>query len=323
MARIAGPSRADIEAWEGAFPWSPVDRVEQDLVLSRMLIEIYRDELLFESLAFRGGTALHKLHLPRPRRYSEDIDLVMGGPGEPEAVINRLREVLEPLIGRPRTLDGPLGIQLLYSPASLVAPSGKLGIKIDISVPVHHHFDEPCPLPLQVVSPWFSGQATLHCYSPEETLASKLQALIRRNQLRDLYDLDWALADRPDLDCNRLTTLAPMYAEQDMYVLHRPIAEQVMLEKFEKIALLAGDGSSALEDIVQMVPLELQQHMTFESFKQVFARVFIGIVSRLGGQPWSRTDALVRDFELVDAFAEAEEDLSGGEDQLPIEPMPT
>ena len=34
-----------------------------------------------EALAFRGGTALYKLHLTPPARYSEDIDLVQVAAG--------------------------------------------------------------------------------------------------------------------------------------------------------------------------------------------------------------------------------------------------
>jgi hypothetical protein len=50
--------------------------VEQDLVISRALVEIFSNPLLRDALAFRGGTALYKLHLKPAARYSEDIDLV-------------------------------------------------------------------------------------------------------------------------------------------------------------------------------------------------------------------------------------------------------
>lgn len=50
--------------------------MEQDLVISRALVEIFSVPHLASSLAFRGGTALHKLFLRPAARYSEDIDLV-------------------------------------------------------------------------------------------------------------------------------------------------------------------------------------------------------------------------------------------------------
>jgi predicted nucleotidyltransferase component of viral defense system len=69
-------SRAYITEWRSDFPWSTSAQVEQDLIVSRALIEIFKSNLLCEKLAFRGGTALHKLFTSRQSRYSEDIDLV-------------------------------------------------------------------------------------------------------------------------------------------------------------------------------------------------------------------------------------------------------
>lgn len=69
-------------------PWADDDDVEQDLVITLALFDIFRDDALQASLAFRGGTALHKLHLPPAARYSEDIDLVQREPGP---IISALR----------------------------------------------------------------------------------------------------------------------------------------------------------------------------------------------------------------------------------------
>jgi len=55
--------RAHITAWRRTAPWSSDAQVEQDLVISRALVEIYSEPALSSSLAFRGGTALHKLYL--------------------------------------------------------------------------------------------------------------------------------------------------------------------------------------------------------------------------------------------------------------------
>jgi len=56
-------------------PWATDVQVEQDLVLSRILVEMFQDASLAEHLAFRGGTALHKLFLSPAAPYSEDVDL--------------------------------------------------------------------------------------------------------------------------------------------------------------------------------------------------------------------------------------------------------
>jgi len=54
-------------------------QVEQDLVISRARVEIFRVQELASSLLFRGGTALYKLYFTPAARYSEDIDFVQAG----------------------------------------------------------------------------------------------------------------------------------------------------------------------------------------------------------------------------------------------------
>jgi len=85
--------RANINAWRKVAPWPDSAQVEQDLVISRALVEMYSRSEVAQGLVFRGGTALHKLYLHPAGRYSEDIDLVQrdafgrpvkGGGGVPD-----------------------------------------------------------------------------------------------------------------------------------------------------------------------------------------------------------------------------------------------
>ena len=56
-----------IREWSEHVPWTESEQIEQDLLICRALTEIYKDEYLASHLAFRGGTALHKLFLcPNP-----------------------------------------------------------------------------------------------------------------------------------------------------------------------------------------------------------------------------------------------------------------
>jgi predicted nucleotidyltransferase component of viral defense system len=64
--------QAYITAWRKKAPWQEDFQVEQDLVIERALMAIYSNDYLKERLAFRGGTALHKLYLSPAARYSED-----------------------------------------------------------------------------------------------------------------------------------------------------------------------------------------------------------------------------------------------------------
>ena len=64
--------RAVITAWRSTAPWATDAQIEQDLLSCRPPVEIYSDPLPARTLAFRGGTALHKLFLTPPSRCSED-----------------------------------------------------------------------------------------------------------------------------------------------------------------------------------------------------------------------------------------------------------
>ena len=62
--------KPNITKWQKYAPWKEFDQVEQDLIISRTIVEIFSDDFLRENLAFRGGTALHKLYLNPAPRYS-------------------------------------------------------------------------------------------------------------------------------------------------------------------------------------------------------------------------------------------------------------
>ena len=71
----------NIIAWSNVAPWAEQRQIEQDLIISRAVVELFSDEYLRKELRFRGGTALNKLHFPASLRYSQDIDLVRTTPG--------------------------------------------------------------------------------------------------------------------------------------------------------------------------------------------------------------------------------------------------
>ncbi len=89
-------------------------QVEQDLILSRAIVEIFSNPFLSEQLAFRGGTALHKLFFTPAARYSEDIDLVRTAKGSIKEIIDVLRDCLEPWLGQPKTRQTGQSFKLLF-----------------------------------------------------------------------------------------------------------------------------------------------------------------------------------------------------------------
>jgi hypothetical protein len=88
--------QAQINAWRSQSPWRSDSMVEQDLLICRTIVELFRRPVLAEHLAFRGGTALHKLYFCPARRYSEDIDLVQTKAGPIGPVFDAIQRTLWP-----------------------------------------------------------------------------------------------------------------------------------------------------------------------------------------------------------------------------------
>ena len=91
-----------ITEWRQRASWIEDSQVEQDLVISRVLVEIFAHGEVARTMAFRGGTAIHKLHLPPAARYSEDIDLVQVVAGPIGPVLDAMRGTLDPWLGEPK-----------------------------------------------------------------------------------------------------------------------------------------------------------------------------------------------------------------------------
>lgn len=78
-----------------------VAQVEQDLVLTRALVQLFSEPKLAGKIGLRGGTALHKLFISPACRYSEDIDLVQTLPGPIGAILDACRANLDSWLGKP------------------------------------------------------------------------------------------------------------------------------------------------------------------------------------------------------------------------------
>jgi predicted nucleotidyltransferase component of viral defense system len=92
-----------ITEWRAVAPWVQDFQVEQDLVISRALVQIFSHAYLRDALAFRGGTALYKLHLRPAARSSEDIDLVQTKAEAACPTMEALRAVLDTWLPKPHT----------------------------------------------------------------------------------------------------------------------------------------------------------------------------------------------------------------------------
>ncbi|MCK5400145.1 MAG: nucleotidyl transferase AbiEii/AbiGii toxin family protein [Flavobacteriaceae bacterium] len=183
--------RPYIAKWQEHAPWKQFYQVEQDLVISRALVEIFSDDFLRENLAFRGGTALHKLYLNPAPRYSEDIDLVQIKAGPIKPIMKRIKEVITFFEEPRKTQVKGHGAKALYRFTSEYEEI-RLRLKLEINCKEHFNVLDWVNFPFEVKSDWFTGSAKIRTYSINELLGTKLRALYQRSKGRDLFDLDYS-----------------------------------------------------------------------------------------------------------------------------------
>ena len=180
-----------ITAWGVLHPWPSREQVEQDLLLSKAIIEIYKNKMLSRELVFRGGTALHKLLLPNPRRYSEDLDFVRTTSGGIGDIMKELTE-----LGK----QSGFAVKTRIGQYPKIYWHGKTQTGRDLRIKIEINTFERSPaLPLveinhSIHTDWFTGEANVKLFQNEEFAATKLRALYQRSKGRDLFDL-WLLTN--------------------------------------------------------------------------------------------------------------------------------
>ncbi len=172
-------------------------------------MEIFSDDFLRENLAFRGGTALHKLYLNPAPRYSEDIDLVQIKEGPIKPIMARLNEVITFFEEPRKTQVRGHGAKALYRFKSEYEDI-RMRLKLEINCKEHFNVLDWFDFPFEVKSEWFSGKAELRTYNINELLGTKLRALYQRSKGRDLFDLDYSRQNM-DLDYDQIITCFKEY----------------------------------------------------------------------------------------------------------------
>lgn len=179
---------AHITHWAAGAPWPTELQIEQDLVLSRLIVEIARHPLLGSELAFRGGTCLHKLHLPTALRYSEDLDYVRSTKSGIKEILAALREVCGSagLVEKDYRLVKQMATIVFVADAEA---GGRMRVKVETNIAETEPYGKRIVMPYAVASPWFSGEADVLTFSIDELTATKFRALYQRRKGRDLFDL--------------------------------------------------------------------------------------------------------------------------------------
>lgn len=183
--------KPSIAKWQFHAPWKEFAQVEQDLIISRLLVEIFSDDFLRKHLAFRGGTALHKLYLHPASRYSEDIDLVQIVPGPIKPIMQQLGEVIRFFEEARNTEVRGHGAKALYRFTSEYEEI-RMRLKLEINCKEHFNVLDWVEVPFEMSNDWYSGKVMIRTYNINELLGTKLRALYQRSKGRDLFDLDYA-----------------------------------------------------------------------------------------------------------------------------------
>jgi predicted nucleotidyltransferase component of viral defense system len=265
--------QAHITAWRATAPWGDDAQVEQDLVLSRAVVEIFAEPELAELLALRGGTALNKLFIRPPSRYSEDIDLVQAKSGAIGDVLNGIRRRLDSWLGRPKRSSSEASVTLTYRFESEVPPVRPLRLKIEINTREHFAVQGYHPVRLLVANPWFTGTADVTTYVLDELMGTKLRALYQRRKGRDLFDL-WLGLSRGLLDPEQVVACFAAYMKHEGRTVSRAEFERNLSEKESNPAflgdirpLLATDVGYDAREAVTLVREDLISHLTGEPWR--------------------------------------------------------
>jgi predicted nucleotidyltransferase component of viral defense system len=185
-----------IQEWSIKAPWPTSYQIEQDLIISRALCDLFNAPALAGKIAFRGGTAIHKLLFKQPLRYSEDIDLIQTQAEQIGATASAIREALSWLGDCKREQAGH-SMHFVFRFAPEAQPDTTLKVKVEINTREHDSVLGIRQYPFAVENGWYQASANIASFAPEELFGTKLRALLQRRKNRDLFDLYMGLQQLP------------------------------------------------------------------------------------------------------------------------------
>ena len=226
-----------ITTWRVNAPWPQLSQIEQDLIICRALVELYTHPVVAKNLAFRGGTALFKLHL-LPARYSEDIDLVQMQAGPIGPIMDAVQEKINPWLGIPKRKQSEGRVTLIWRVES--EEGLPLRLKVEINSREHFTVLGYQQFEFRMASRWYTGSALISSYRIDELLGTKLRALYQRKKGRDLFDL-WQTAKTLAVNPETVVSCFLQYMEYEEHQIFRAEFEMNLFEKL--------DDSRFLDDI--------------------------------------------------------------------------
>jgi predicted nucleotidyltransferase component of viral defense system len=217
-----------IDNWRQYAPWPSSAMVEQDLIISRALVCMYQHPKIRSSLLFRGGTALNKLYIKPPARYSEDLDFVQVNAEPIGETIDAIRSVLDTWLGIPKRKMTERSVKLTYKYQTIDNIAAKL--KVEINTTEHFNVLEPVDYDFRVDSKWFSGDSVICTYHIDELMATKIRALYQRRKGRDLFDI-WHVITHDLFNLEKSLGILEKYNKYNKQNITRAMFEQSFFEK--------------------------------------------------------------------------------------------
>ncbi len=272
-----------IQEWRSQAPWLDMRQVEQDLIISRTLCDLFNSEYLYGKIAFRGGTAIHKLLFQQPLRYSEDIDLVQTKPEPIGNTIDTIRDVLKWLGNcRTRQIRHSTHLEFRFNPETHTDTTLKL--KVEINTREHKSLYGTKSYLFELNSSWYQAKSEILSFEPEELFGTKLKALLQRNKNRDLFDL-YEGVRQCRMDSQKLISCLEYYLAMDDMTIVRADAEQRMLKKLQ---------GSLTDDIAPLLPFEVRfdDDVAVDAFNLVWRE----LISRIRGAPWKLSDRVIAEL---------------------------
>jgi hypothetical protein len=170
---------AFLQAWSVKAPWSDLRQVEQDLIICRAMCDLFNAPALAGKLAFRGGTAIHKLLFSQALRYSEDIDLVQTQPEPIGGTVDAIRAALS-WLGRCNREQAGHSMHLVFKFRPEIDTQATLKLKVEINTREHGNLLGVRRYPFAVDSGWYRGATEIVSFEPEELFGTKLRAMLQR-----------------------------------------------------------------------------------------------------------------------------------------------
>lgn len=272
-----------IQEWSSKARWPDSRQVEQDLIISRALCDLFNSQALLGKIAIRGGTAINKLLFRQPLRYSEDIDLVQIQPEPIGTIIDAIRDALS-WLGKCNRHQAGHSMHLVFKFTPEADPETTLKLKVEINTREHESLYDIKKYPFEIDSSWYQAKTEILSFEPEELFGTKLRALLQRRKNRDLFDLNEGLRQL-SMDPDKLIACFDHYLVLEGKPISRAIAERRMLEKL---------GRSLIEDIAPLLPAGVRYDD--DDAIDAFGKVWTELVARIKGDPWKLSEQVIEEM---------------------------